>query len=63
MAQASWQGAKICYFQRSYEAPALFVLFQMVYAQGIESLKTAALGAGVTEDMWQQMLVYSAAVY
>ena len=27
MSRAAWEGSKICYFQRSYEAPALFVLF------------------------------------
>lgn len=32
MSRAAWEGSKICYFQRSYESPALFVLLQLVYS-------------------------------
>ncbi|EGR29751.1 hypothetical protein IMG5_149350 [Ichthyophthirius multifiliis] len=31
--RASWSGCKICYFQRSYESPALFYLFQKIFIQ------------------------------
>jgi dipeptidyl-peptidase-3 len=29
--RASWAGAKICYFQRSYESPALFYVIQKIF--------------------------------
>lgn len=62
MTRASWEGAKICYFQRSYESPALFVLFSLIFGDG-ESLKENAFAAGVTEVEWKQMCVYVAAVF
>jgi len=52
MTRASWEGAKICYFQRSYESPALMVLFSLVFGDGL-SLKENAISAGVTEVEWQ----------
>jgi dipeptidyl-peptidase-3 len=62
MTRASWEGAKICYFQRSYESPALMVLFSLVFGDG-PALKGDAIAAGVTELEWQQMCVYVAAVF
>jgi hypothetical protein len=32
MSKASWAGAKMVYHQISYEAPALFILFQAYFA-------------------------------
>lgn len=37
--RSSWEGAKVCWFQRSYESPALFVLLKLVFSQNIENLK------------------------
>jgi dipeptidyl-peptidase-3 len=31
-ARASWEGAKICYFERSYESPALLYMFTRIFA-------------------------------
>lgn len=31
MARASWEGSKICWFQRSYEGPGLFVILKLVF--------------------------------
>lgn len=64
MARAAWEGSKICWFQRSYEAPALLVLLKYVFSSsGVEGLKKASLEAGVSEEEWQQMVTYSAAVF
>jgi dipeptidyl-peptidase-3 len=43
LSRAAWEGSKICYFQRSYESPALFVLFQLMFSQDMETLKQNAL--------------------
>lgn len=59
--RASWEGAKICAFQRSYESPALFVLLRAIFAEGHKSLKEKAIAQGVTETEWKQFLAYSAA--
>ncbi len=32
LARASWEGSKICWFQRSYESPALLVLLKLLYS-------------------------------
>ena len=37
--KASWEGCKICYFQNSWEAPALFYIFQHVFSNPISQLK------------------------
>lgn len=64
MARAAWEGSKICWFQRSYESPALLVLLKLVYSSGIEKLKEATLATGsVSEEQWKQFVAYSAAVF
>ena len=63
MARASWDGAKVCWFQRSYEGPALFVLLKLVFGKGIDTLKEQSIAAGVTEEQWAQFITYSAAVF
>lgn len=53
MARAAWEGSKICWFQRSYEAPALLVLLKYVFSSsGVDGLKKASLDAGVTQEEW-----------
>ena len=44
--KASWEGAKMGYFQRSYEAPGLFVLFQIVFSDDINEYRQAVLDKG-----------------
>jgi len=63
MSRACWLGSKICWFQRSYEAPALFVLLKAVFSSDISELKASSLQGGVSEEEWTQMLAYSAAVF
>ena len=60
LAKASWEGSKICWFQRSYESPALFVLLKLLFSkQPIASLKPLFS----QEASYQQLLAYSAAVF
>ena len=63
MARASWEGSKICWFQRSYEGPALFVLLKLVFGKGIANAKATSLTAGITEAEWTQFMAYSSAVF
>lgn len=64
IATASWAGAKICLFQCSYEAPAIFTLLQLTFGEdkdgGFQRLKAAA---GVSEDDWTAFLTFAAAFY
>eukprot|EP01022_Parablepharisma_sp_SALTPOND_P017709 TRINITY_DN287_c0_g1_i1.p1 TRINITY_DN287_c0_g1~~TRINITY_DN287_c0_g1_i1.p1 ORF type:complete len:741 (+),score=95.70 TRINITY_DN287_c0_g1_i1:8973-11195(+) len=60
-ARASWEGAKICTFQRSFESPGLLVLLRATFAEGPENLKGKVLSQGVTEEEWNQFLAFSAA--
>jgi len=48
----------------SYEAPALFLIFQ-AYFQGKDFmvLRSAALASGATDDEWKKFLAYVAGVY
>ena len=63
LARASWEGAKICWFQRSYESPALLVLLKLVFSQDLNKLKQKVLEKEINETEWKQMLAYSAAVF
>jgi len=63
LSRAAWEGSKICWFQRSYESPALFVLLNLVFSQDMEALKEKVISAGLTDLKYKQMLVYSAAVF
>lgn len=60
-ARASWEGSKVCWFQRSYESPGLFLLFQELFK--IQDLKQQSLSAGVSEDEYKMLLAYAAGVY
>lgn len=60
---ACWEGAKICYFQRSYESPGLFILLQLIFQQPLVSLKAAVISSGVSEEDYQKILAFSAGVF
>jgi dipeptidyl-peptidase III len=60
--KASWEGSMICWFQRSYESPALFILLNIVFSQNIERLKEKSL-AIVSEDEWNMFHAYAAGVF
>jgi dipeptidyl-peptidase-3 len=61
--KASWEGSKICYFQRSYESPALFWILQLTFQESIECLKMKVFAFGITEDEWKRIMVYCAAFF
>ena len=63
MTRASWEGSKICWFQRSYEGPALLVILKLVFSKGISAAKAKAVAAGLPEDQWTMFMAYSAAVF
>ena len=52
MTRASWEGSKICWFQRCYEGPALFVILKLVFSKGVSAAKAKAIAAGLTEEQW-----------
>jgi len=60
--KACWEGSMICWFQRSYESPALFVLLNLIFSQDIAKLKETALEK-VSEEDWNKFLAYSAGVF
>ena len=60
--RAWWEGWYIWWFQRSYEAPALFVLLKIVFTQDINELREEAI-KHVSQDEWEQFVAYSAAVF
>lgn len=60
LARASWEGSKICWFQRSYESPALLVLLKLLYSsQPLATIKPLFS----EEAKYRQLLAYSAAVF
>lgn len=63
IAKASWEGSMINYFQKSYEAPALFSIFQLTFSgQTIEELRERA-SATTSAETFQKFLVYAAAFF
>jgi dipeptidyl-peptidase-3 len=60
MAKASWEGHKVCYFQRSYESPGLFLMIQDMLSHS--SLRQTAASTGLTEDDWSHFEAYCAGV-
>jgi dipeptidyl-peptidase-3 len=61
--KASWEGSKICYFQRSWESPALFYIFQQIFNEDLETLKESSLKKGITEAEFSKIIVYSCAFF
>ena len=59
--KAAWEGSKICYFQRSYESPGLFLLLQELF--GVSDLKQLAAAKGVTDEEWAQLQAFGVGVY
>lgn len=48
-AKASWNGAKICYFQRSYESPALlYIILRTFENKNAKDFEEVAKNAGFT---------------
>lgn len=47
LSRTSWEGSKICWFQRSYESPALFVLLRLIFSENLNSYKDRVLQNGI----------------
>lgn len=58
--RASWNGSKICYFERSYESPALLYIILKAFEQGAEQTVEAIKG-NFDEVAVNQILIYIAA--
>ena len=64
MAEAAWEGAKICLLQTSLEAADIFALLMKMFSgQGVDDLKAAALAAEVSSDAFDSLVVYAAAFF
>lgn len=49
--RASWAGSKSCYFEKSYESPALFYMFQKILAyESPSTLRASLLAKGVSDS-------------
>ncbi|CAK87860.1 unnamed protein product (macronuclear) [Paramecium tetraurelia] len=63
-ARASWEGARICYFQRSYESPGLFYIFHKIFStEKPQAVKQRLSQSGWSEEEVQQLFAYIAAVF
>jgi hypothetical protein len=45
-------GNKIVLLQTSVESVPIFALLRLIFADGVDALKAAALTAGVSQDDW-----------
>lgn len=64
MAKASWAGARMVPHQISYEAPALFVIFQTYFRDpDFQLLEECAIKDGATLIQWKNFIAYVAGVY
>jgi dipeptidyl-peptidase-3 len=65
MSRASWEGAKICYFQRSYESPVLCYIFGKIFTmEDYDALKMRTLeNKLLTNDEWEKLIAYIAGVF
>jgi len=56
-----WEGSKLCFFERSYESPALFYLFIKIFSfQNLDEIKTEAIKNSFNEDEWKKLTAYIA---
>lgn len=65
MYQASWKGAQIVPFQKSYESPPLYLIFSGFFQDGnYKELEEAIVGKkDITEQKYKQFLSYAAAFF
>lgn len=65
LTRASWEGAKIAYFQRSYESPVLLYLFGKIFEkEDIDTLRQKTLDSKtLTEEEWKHLTAYVAGVF
>jgi dipeptidyl-peptidase-3 len=58
--KAAWNGSKICFFERSYESPAILYLILRAFEQGSKQT-VDAIRAQFDEVSLNQLLIYIAA--
>jgi dipeptidyl-peptidase-3 len=58
--RSSWHGSKICYFERSYESPALLYIFLKAFEKGARQT-VDSIRAQFEEVAINQILIYVAA--
>lgn len=64
ISKASWAGAKMVFHQISYEAPALFLVFQAFFQEkDFYKLELAAHDAGVSADDYNKFIAYAGGFY
>ncbi len=62
--RACWSGCKICYFQRSFESPALFFLFYKIFfMETVQEIKELLLKNGFDENDVKNIFVYIGAFF
>lgn len=61
--KASWEGAKVIYFTKSYESPAIFCLLRTLFGSDVKKFKERCLAGGIPEEDWEKLTAYSAAFY
>ena len=59
--QASNEGSKVCFFQRSVESPGLFLIFQELFA--VASLTEKVSESGLSDEDWTKFKAYASGVY
>ncbi|CAG9333102.1 unnamed protein product [Blepharisma stoltei] len=59
--KACWEGSKICYFQKSYESPGIFLLLQEIFS--VPNISQKYEEAGFTELDIKQFKAYAAGIY
>ena len=62
--KAWWEEQKIWIFQKSYESPALQILFTILFSQDMQELKKIWFEkVHLTQDEWNQLITYTAVFY
>jgi len=57
-----WEGTKICYFQKSWESPAMFFILQSIFtAESLNSLREKCLAKNFSQEEWEMLVRYCAA--
>lgn len=57
-----WEGTKICFFQKSWESPAMFYILQNIFtSQPLEALKQNCFNSQFTQEEWDMIIRYCAA--
>ena len=59
-ARASWNGAKICFFERSYESPAMLYIILRAFEGSCASKHVELLGDKLSKEQIDKILVYTA---